>query len=99
MAMEITSKDNRIFRDLRHLSMSLAELIVPLPKLADNIDRCILSEDEMSDNASSELRSIRRGIIRQNEAIKNRMNQILNSADNKPYLQDSIVTMQDAQVF
>jgi MutS2 family protein len=77
--------------------MSLAELIVPLPKLADNIDRCILSEDEMSDNASSELRSIRRGIIRQNEAIKNRMNQILNSADNKPYLQDSIVTMRDGR--
>ncbi|MEF9921476.1 MAG: endonuclease MutS2 [Anaerovoracaceae bacterium] len=77
--------------------MSMVELIVTLPQLEDNIDRCILSEDEMADNASSELKDIRRGIIRQNEAIKNRMNQILSSSDNKTYLQDAIVTMRDGR--
>ena len=40
--------------------------------LAEEIDRCILSEDEMSDNASSELKSIRRAILRQNEAVNPR---------------------------
>ena len=76
---------------------SMTELIVTMPRLAENIDRCILSEDEMSDNASSELRSIRRSIGRQNEAIKNKLNHILNSSDNRTYLQDSIVTMRDGR--
>lgn len=79
------------------LIMSLAELIVTHPRLEEEIDRCILSEDEMADNASTELRSIRRGIIRQNDAIRNRLNQIVNNADNKTYLQDSIVTMRDGR--
>ena len=47
----------------------------------------------MADNASSELRGIRRGILRQNETIRNRLNQMVNNADNRSYLQDSIVTM------
>lgn len=76
---------------------SMTELIVTMPRLSDDIDRCILSEDEMSDNASSELARIRRSIGRQNEAIKNKLNHILNSADNRTYLQDSIVTMRDGR--
>ena len=79
------------------LIMSLAELIVTHPRLEEEIDRCILSEDEMADTASSELRSIRRGILRQNDAIRNRLNQIVNNADNKTYLQDSIVTIRDGR--
>ena len=76
---------------------SMIELLVAMPRLSENIDRCILSEDEMSDNASSELRNIRRAMARQNDAIKNKMNHILNSADNRTYLQDSIVTMRDGR--
>ncbi len=76
---------------------SIREVLVTFPRLIDNIDRCILSEDQMSDNASPELKNIRRGIARQNDAIKNRLNNILNSADNKTYLQDSIVTMRDGR--
>ncbi len=76
---------------------SVAELIAVHKKLADDIDRCIISEDEMADNASPELRSIRRAIIRQNEALKVRMNRIMNSADNKTILQDSIVTMRNGR--
>lgn len=76
---------------------SMIELLVAMPRLSENIDRCILSEDEMSDNASAELRSIRRAMARQNDAIKNKMNHILNSADNRTYLQDSIVTMRDGR--
>lgn len=76
---------------------SLSELVVSMPRLAENIDRCILSEDEMSDNASPELRNIRRAMVRQNDAIKNKLNQILNSTDNRTYLQDSLVTMRDGR--
>ena len=76
---------------------SIAELIVIHKRLADEIDRCILSEDEMADNASSELRSIRRAMVRQNEALKAKMNHIINSADNRTILQDSIVTMRNGR--
>lgn len=76
---------------------SVAELLAVHKRLADEIDRCILSEDEMADNASPELRSIRRAMVRQNEALKAKMNHILNSADNKTILQDSIVTMRNGR--
>lgn len=77
--------------------MGMAEVLATFPKLADRIDRCILSEDEMADSASPELRDIRRSIGRQNEAIRNRINRILNSSDNKTLLQDAIVTMRDGR--
>ena len=51
----------------------------------------------MADNASSELRSLRRNILRQNDTIRNRMNQMLSSADNKTYLQDAIITMRQGR--
>lgn len=77
--------------------MAMTEVLVTFPRLAENIDRCILSEDEMADSASPELKSIRRSIVRQNEAIRNRLQHILNSGDNKTYLQDSLVTMRDGR--
>lgn len=76
---------------------SMVELIVTVPTLEEEIDRCILTEDEMADNASHQLRNIRRSIASQSNAIKNRINQIISSADNKAYLQDSIVTMRDGR--
>ena len=79
------------------LIRSLAELIMPHPMLEQEIDRCILSEDEMADNASPELRSTRRAIVRQNESIRTRLNQMVNSQSNRPYLQDAIVTIKDGR--
>ncbi len=75
----------------------MREVLVTFPRLADRIDRCILSEDEMADSASPELKDIRRSIVRQNEAIRNRLNQILSNRDNQTYLQDSLVTMRDGR--
>jgi DNA mismatch repair protein MutS2 len=75
----------------------LAELLSVQKKLADHIDQCIVSEDEMADNASPELKNIRRSILRQNELIRAKMNQILNSQDNRVILQDSIVTMRQGR--
>ncbi|MDD4565236.1 MAG: endonuclease MutS2 [Eubacteriales bacterium] len=75
----------------------LAELLSIQKSLADHIDHCIISEDEMADNASTELKNIRRSILRQNESIRAKMNQILNSSDNRTILQDSIVTMRQGR--
>lgn len=76
---------------------AIREVMETFPRLAENIDRCIISEDEMADNASPELKDIRRSIGRQNEAIRNRINNILNSETNRSYLQDSIVTIRDGR--
>lgn len=79
------------------LICSVAELLAVHKKLADEIERCIISEDEMADNASPELRSIRRDMVRQSEALKVKMNHIINSADNRTILQDSIVTIRNGR--
>ena len=75
----------------------LAEVLSIQKRLEENIDRCIISEDEMADGASPELKNIRRSILRQNEAIRTKMNQILNSADNRTILQDALVTMRQGR--
>ena len=75
----------------------LASLISVRKDLENEIDRCIISEDEMADSASAELRNIRRKIALQNEAIRNKINSILTSADNRNILQDSIVTIRQGR--
>lgn len=75
----------------------LAEVLSIQKRLEEDIDRCILSEDEMADAASPELKSIRRNILRQNDAIRAKMNQILNSSDNRTILQDALVTMRQGR--
>lgn len=76
---------------------SYCELLVSHETLEREIDRCIISEDEMADNASPKLRSIRRKIVIQNDAIKRKLNKIITSPGNKAYLQDSIVTIKDGR--
>ncbi len=80
------------FAELKIIS-GLAQSIVVLSSLEREIDRCILSEDEIADDASPELRRIRRAIMRQNEAIRSKIQQIVSSAENRAFLQDAIVTM------
>ena len=75
----------------------LGELLSVQKPLEVEIDRCILSEEEMADSASAELKTIRRKIGTQNEAIRNKMNSILASADNRSLLQDSIVTLRQGR--
>lgn len=85
--------------ELRPLAtiQGLATAITVLGSLEQEIERCILSEDEIADGASSELRRIRRAILKKNEDIRSKINQIVNSADNKTILQDAIVTMRQGR--
>ena len=75
----------------------LASAISVLKNIEDEIVRCILSEDEMADSASPELKRLRRAILRQNEAIKSKLLQIVGSSDNKAFLQDAIVTQRQGR--
>ena len=79
------------------LLKGLAAVISIHKSIEDEIDRSILSEDEMADSASPELKSIRRKMALQNEAVRSKMNSILASADNKNLLQDSIITMRQGR--
>lgn len=63
----------------------------PLSPLLEEIRRCILSEDEIADDASSALKNIRRSIKNTNEKIRSQMNDLLNS--NRTHLQDTVITM------
>lgn len=65
--------------------------------LEDEINNAIISENEISDNASNTLRSIRRQILGKNEAIRSKLNSIINSQTHKKYLQDSIVTIREGR--
>ena len=75
----------------------MVDLIVEFTSLEKEISRCILTEDEMADNASPKLKDIRRSIHQQNQAIKNKLSRIITSSSNKTYLQDTIVTMRDGR--
>ena len=68
------------------------EQLSPLTVLATEIDRCILSEDEISDDASSRLKQIRRSISGMNDKIHSTLNGLLNGSW-RSYLQDAIITM------
>lgn len=75
---------------------SLDELfagIEPLTPLLDEIRRCILSEDEIADDASANLKNIRRFIRNVNDKIRSQMNTMLNNADTRSHLQDTVITM------
>ncbi|MDY0236781.1 MAG: endonuclease MutS2 [Gudongella sp.] len=65
--------------------------------IEDEIEIAIISENEISDNASSLLKSIRRQIRIKNDAIKDKLNSMISSQTYKKYLQDSIVTMRQGR--
>lgn len=65
--------------------------------IEDEINNAIINENEVSDNASSTLRNIRRQITSKNDAIKDKLNSIISSQSNKKFLQDSIVTMREGR--
>ncbi|MCR5670451.1 MAG: endonuclease MutS2 [Butyrivibrio sp.] len=68
------------------------EMLEPLTFVSADIRRCIVSEDEMSSDASPALRHIRRGIMLTNDRIHEQLNKMLNGSL-RTYLQDSVVTM------
>ena len=73
------------------------EMLEPLEFLHKQITRCILSEDEISDDASSALRSIRKEIRQTNINIQNKLSSIVNSQSNRTMLQDALITMRNGR--
>ncbi len=68
----------------------------PLPSLAREIRRCIPSEEEIADDASPNLKRIRRSITLTGERIHSQLNNMVNGAS-RSYLQDAVITTRDGR--
>ena len=66
----------------------------PLTNLASEIRRCILSEEEIADDASPELKHIRRKMSLTNDKIHTQLTSMINGSY-RTYLQDAVVTMRN----
>ena len=71
-------------------------MLEPLSNLCADIRKCILSEDEISDDASSNLRNIRRHMRLAADKIHSQLNQMV-SQTYRNYLQDAVITMRDGR--
>ncbi|MCI8466026.1 MAG: endonuclease MutS2 [Lachnospiraceae bacterium] len=73
----------------------LFQLLEPLTPLNQEISRCILSEEEMSDDASPGLRHVRRSMRLTGEKVHSQLNTLLNG--NRSYLQDAVITVRNGR--
>ncbi len=69
----------------------------PLSTLSNEIRRCILSEEEIADDASPTLKQIRRTMKITNDKVHSSLNEIISSQNNRLMLQDAIVTMRNGR--
>ena len=72
------------------------EHLTPLTQLAAEIHRCILSEEEIADDASAKLKGIRRSMIQTNDKIHSQLTSMLGGSY-RSYLQDAVVTMRNGR--
>ena len=74
----------------KHLE-DLAYILTPIKKLENEIEKAIVSEEEISDKASQTLYGIRRSLKEKNSSVREKINSIVRA--NSKYLQDSLYTM------
>lgn len=70
------------------------DALEPLTPLASEIRKCILSEEEIADDASPTLKHIRRSMTITNDKIHSQLTSMINGSY-RTYLQDAVVTMRD----
>lgn len=69
----------------------------PLTNLNNEIKRCILSEEEISDEASTGLKEVRRSVKITNQRIHEQLNNMLNSSTTRTMLQENIITTRNGR--
>ena len=70
------------------------DALEPLTPLSSEIRRCILSEEEIADDASPTLKHVRRSMTITNDKIHSQLTSMINGSY-RTYLQDAVVTMRD----
>ncbi len=76
---------------------SLASNLISHKYIEDEIQRCVLSEDELFDGASPALARIRRNKRIANEKVREKLNSIIRSQTQSKYLQDPIITIRNGR--
>lgn len=72
---------------------SMVSALYSNKRLEERIAGCILSEEEMADDASPELFSIRKQIRDKQNSIKDKLNELIHSTSKAKYMQDAVVTI------
>ena len=70
------------------------QTLEPLSSLSGEINRCILSEEEIADDASPGLKHVRRSIALTGDKIHSQLTSMVNGSY-RSYLQDAVITMRD----
>ena len=83
------SRDDEAGDSLTHFFDGLE----PLTPLSKEISRCIISEDEIADDASPTLKDIRRSMHQCNDKIRSHLNAMLSKSTTRDCLQDAVITM------
>lgn len=100
------SRDLRAIRTARESLQSdgvgdrlknLSHGLITYEYIEDEINRCIMSEDELFDNASPALARIRRSIRTVNEKVREKLNSMIRSQTYQKYLQEPIITMRNGR--
>lgn len=71
--------------------------LIPLEHISSEIRRCILAENEIADDASTALKSIRRNIQLTNDKLHQQLNKMIKSEETSSKLQDSLITMRNGR--
>lgn len=87
-------KDNKKEESYGCLDL-LFEGITTLPTIESEITRCIISEEEIADNASPTLNNLRKEIKAINEKIKSQLQKIIYSSTNQAKLQEAVITIRE----
>ena len=90
------STDNRKTESFPILD-SLFGSVSPFGALEKEINRCIINNQELSDDASPKLYEIRRSIKTSNDRIREQLNSIIHSQAYKNMLQDNIITIRSGR--
>ena len=93
-ALRVKSYGRRDNDDLSSDSLDgFFNAIEPLSPVCREIRRCILSEEEIADDASAGLKHVRRSIKLTNDRIHSQLNSMVNSSSMGAMLQDNLITM------
>ena len=83
--------------DENSLLCNLANRLTSHRSIEEEVSRCILGEDEISDNASPELSRIRRQIKIVGERVREKLNNMLKSQTTQRYLQETVITIRNGR--
>ena len=83
-------------QDISDCLTGLFSQLNPVTQLRNEINRCIISEDEISDDASAELKNIRRQRRNTNERIKSELAGMLSGSE-RNYLQEAVITSREGR--